>query len=113
MDIGQYRAGVRRRAATYAVQATRDLGGEARDRARAAARNLTLFFPGGRVHAVIRAAAEGGPSPLTASASCRFSSFLSPGTSLTSGPRQVSHRFVRDVSHRSVIFLSAGRGGPR
>lgn len=59
MDIGQYRAGVRRRAAKYAVRATRQLGGEARDRALAAARNLTVFFPEGRVHAVIRAAAEG------------------------------------------------------
>jgi hypothetical protein len=59
MDIGQYRAGVRRRAATYAVRVTRQLGGEARDRALAAARNLTVFFPEGRVHAVIRAAAEG------------------------------------------------------
>jgi hypothetical protein len=58
MDIGQYRAGVRRRAAKYAVRATRQLGGEARDRALAAARNLTVFFPEARVHAVIRAAAE-------------------------------------------------------
>src|SRR5215467_3302206 len=33
MDIGQYRASVRRRAVTYAVRATRGLGGEARDRA--------------------------------------------------------------------------------
>ena len=62
MDIGQYRAGVRRRAAKYAVRATRQLGGEARDRALAAARNLTVFFPEGRVHAVIRAAAEGNPA---------------------------------------------------
>ena len=46
-------------AATYAVRAPRQLGGEARDRALAAARNLTVFFPEGRVHAVIRAAAEG------------------------------------------------------
>ena len=69
MDIGQYRAGVRRRAAKYAVRATRQLGSEARDRAVAAARNLTVFFPEGRVHAVIRAAAEGNPAPLTASAS--------------------------------------------
>jgi hypothetical protein len=58
MDIVQYRAEVRRRAATYAVRATRQLGGEARDRALAAARNLTVFFPEARVHAVIRAAAE-------------------------------------------------------
>jgi len=65
MDIGQYRAGVRRRAAKYAVRATRQLGGEARDRALAAARNLTVFFPEGRVHAIIRAAAEGNPAPLT------------------------------------------------
>jgi hypothetical protein len=62
MDIGQYRAGVRRRAAIYAVRATRQLGGEARDRALAAARNLTVFFPEARVHAVIRAAAEGNPA---------------------------------------------------
>lgn len=59
MDIGQYRAGVRRRAAKYAVRSTLQLGGEARDRALAAARNLTVFFPEERVHAVIRAAAEG------------------------------------------------------
>jgi hypothetical protein len=59
MDIAQYRAGVRRRAATYAVRSTRLLGGEARDRALAAARNLTVFFPEARVHAVIKAAAEG------------------------------------------------------
>src|SRR5262249_15389037 len=59
MDIGQYRAEVRRRAATYAVRATRQLDGEARDRALAAARNLTVFFPEATVHALIRAAAEG------------------------------------------------------
>jgi len=59
MNIGQYRAGVRRRAAIYAVRATRQLGGEARDRALAAARNLTVFFPERRVHAVIKTAAEG------------------------------------------------------
>ncbi|MGI9005370.1 MAG: HNH endonuclease [Streptosporangiaceae bacterium] len=58
MDIGHYRADVRRRAAIYAVRATRQLGGEARDRALAAARNLTVFFPEAAVHAVIRAAAE-------------------------------------------------------
>jgi len=63
MAIGQYRADVRRRAATYAVRATRQLDGEARDRALAAARNLTVFFPEARVRAVIRAAAEGtGPA---------------------------------------------------
>ena len=61
MDIGQYRAGVRRRAAEYALRATRRLDAEARGRATAAARNLTVFFPEGRVHAVIRAAAEGNP----------------------------------------------------
>ena len=60
MDIGHYRAGVRRRAAIYAVRATRPLGGEARDRALAAARTLTVFFPEAEVHAVIRAAAEEG-----------------------------------------------------
>src|SRR5262249_30248165 len=69
MDIGQYRAGVRRRAAIYAVRATRQLGGEARGRALAAARNLTVFFPEARVHAVIRAAAGGNPAPIV-SASC-------------------------------------------
>ena len=58
MDIGQYRAEVRRRAATYAVRATRQLGGEARHRALAEARNLTVFFPEATVHALIRAAAE-------------------------------------------------------
>ena len=58
-DIGDYRAGVRRRAAVYAVRATRQLGGEARDRALAEARDLTVFFPEARVRALIRAAAEG------------------------------------------------------
>jgi hypothetical protein len=57
-DIGHYRAGVRRRAAIYAVRATRQLGDQARDRALAAARNLTVFFPEARVRAIIRAAAE-------------------------------------------------------
>jgi hypothetical protein len=61
MDIGQYRAGVRRRAAVFAVRATRQLGSEARDRALAAARDLTVFFPEARVRAVIRTAAQGGP----------------------------------------------------
>ena len=56
MDIGQYRAEVRRRAAIYAVRATRQAGGEARGRALAAARNLTVLFPEARVHALIRAA---------------------------------------------------------
>src|SRR3984957_17936115 len=37
MDIGRYHADVRRRAAIYAVRATRQLGAEARDRAAAAA----------------------------------------------------------------------------
>ena len=58
MDIGQYRAEVRRRAAKYAARATRQLRGEARRRALAEARNLTVFFPEARVHALIRAAAE-------------------------------------------------------
>jgi hypothetical protein len=58
MDIGQYRDEVRRRAAKYAVRATSQLGGDARDRALAAARNLTVFFPEATVHAVIRAAVE-------------------------------------------------------
>jgi hypothetical protein len=62
MDIGQFRAGVRRRAAVYAVRATVQLGGEARARALAAARNLTVFFPEGKVRAVIRAAAEENPA---------------------------------------------------
>jgi HNH endonuclease len=63
MDIGQYRAGVRRRAAKYAVRATRQLDSEARDRALATARSLTVFFPEARINAVIRAAAEGtGPA---------------------------------------------------
>jgi hypothetical protein len=56
MNIEQYRAGVRRRAVTYALRATRPLGSEARDRALAAARNLTVFFPESKVRAVIRAA---------------------------------------------------------
>jgi hypothetical protein len=64
-DIGRYRAGVRRRAAIYAVRATLQLGGEARDRALAEARNLTVFFPEARVRAVIRAAAEGTDPPDT------------------------------------------------
>jgi hypothetical protein len=59
MDIGRYRASVRRRAAVYAVRTTRQLDGEARARAMAAAGNLTVFFPEARIHAVIRAAAEG------------------------------------------------------
>jgi hypothetical protein len=59
MNVGQHRAGVRRRAAKYAVRATRQLGAEARDRALAAARDLTVFFPEAEVHAVIKAAAEG------------------------------------------------------
>ena len=58
-DVAQYRAGVRRRAAKYAVRATRHLGPDARDRGLAAARNLTVFFPEATVHAVIKAAAEG------------------------------------------------------
>jgi 5-methylcytosine-specific restriction endonuclease McrA len=62
MDVGQYRASVRRRAVTYALRSTRRLGTDARDRALAAARNLTVFFPEGRVHAVIKAAAEGNRS---------------------------------------------------
>src|SRR5215469_15136191 len=62
MDVEQYRAGVRRRAVQYALRATRQLGAEARDRALAAARNLTVFFPEGRVRAVIRAAAKGNPA---------------------------------------------------
>jgi hypothetical protein len=63
MNIEQYRAGVRRRAATYAVRSTLLLGGEARDRALTAARNLTVFFPEARVRAAIRAAAEGNRPP--------------------------------------------------
>jgi hypothetical protein len=63
MDIGQYRAGVRRRAAVYAVRATRQAGGEARDRALAAAKDLAVFFPEARVQAIIRAAAAGNPAP--------------------------------------------------
>jgi len=62
MNIAQYRAGVRRRAAIYAVRATLGDGGQARDRALAAARNLTVFFPEARVRAVIRAAAEENPA---------------------------------------------------
>jgi hypothetical protein len=58
MEIGQYRDEVRRRAAIYAVRATGQLGRQARDRALAAARNLTVFFPEARVRALIRAAAE-------------------------------------------------------
>ena len=59
MDIGLYRAGVRRRAAVYAVRTTRQLDSQARERTLAAARNLTVFFSEAKVRAVIRAAAEG------------------------------------------------------
>ena len=59
MDVGQYRAETRRRAVKYARRVTRQLGAEACERAMAAARNLTVFFPEARVRAVIRAAAEG------------------------------------------------------
>ena len=59
MDIGRYRAGVRRRAAIYAVRSTLGAGGEARDRALAAARNLTVFYPEAKVRALIKAAAQG------------------------------------------------------
>jgi hypothetical protein len=62
MDIGHYRAGVRRRAAIYAVRSTLGAGGEARDRALAQARNLTVFFPEAKVRALIRAAANGSPA---------------------------------------------------
>jgi hypothetical protein len=62
MDIGHYHAGVRRRAAVYAVRETLQLGGEARDRALAAAKSLTVFFPEARVRDVIRAAAAGNPA---------------------------------------------------
>lgn len=58
MDAGKYRAGVRRRAVKYALRETRLLGAEARDRAVATARNLTVFFPDAAVNAVIRAAVE-------------------------------------------------------
>jgi hypothetical protein len=69
MDVGQYRAGVRRRAAKYALRATRQLGADARGRAVAAARELTVFFPESRVHAVIRAAVEGTRRPADGSGS--------------------------------------------
>jgi len=59
MDVGQFRAGVRRRAAKYAVRETRQLGPGPRGRALAAAKELTVFFPESRVRAVIRAAAGG------------------------------------------------------
>jgi hypothetical protein len=62
MDIGHYRAGVRRRAAIYAVRATLGAGGQARDRALAQARNLTVFFPEAKVRALIRAAANASPA---------------------------------------------------
>ena len=58
MHVEKYRAGVRRRAVKYALRETRQLGAEARDRAVAAARNLTVFFPEAAVNAVIRAAVE-------------------------------------------------------
>ena len=59
MDVEKYRAGVRHRAVMYALRETRQLGTEARERAVAAARNLTVFFPEANVRALIRAAAEG------------------------------------------------------
>ena len=59
MSVEQYRAGVRRRAVKHALRSTRQLGAQARDRALAAARDLTVFFPEAKVHAVIKAAAEG------------------------------------------------------
>jgi hypothetical protein len=62
MNIGHYRAAVRRRAAIYAVRSTLGAGGEARDRALAAARNLTVFFPEAKVRALIRAAANSSPA---------------------------------------------------
>jgi HNH endonuclease len=62
MGVDQYRSEVRRRAVKYALRATRQLGADARDRALAAARSLTVFFPEGEVHAVIRAAAEETPA---------------------------------------------------
>jgi predicted nucleic acid-binding Zn ribbon protein len=61
MDIAEFRAAVRRRAAIYAVRSTVQLGSDARDRALDAARNLTVFFPEAKVRAVIRAAASGNP----------------------------------------------------
>jgi 5-methylcytosine-specific restriction endonuclease McrA len=62
MNVEQYRSGVRRRAVTYALRASRPLGAEARGRALVAARNLTVFFPEGKVHAAIRAAIQPPPS---------------------------------------------------
>jgi hypothetical protein len=61
MSIGDYHAAVRRRAAIYAVRSTLQAGAEARDRALAQARNLTVFFPEAKVRAVVRAAAKGSP----------------------------------------------------
>jgi len=37
---------------------------------------------------------------------CRFSSFLSPGTSLTWAPVRLLTGLSAEFSHRSVIFLS-------
>ena len=62
MNIAEYRAGVRRRAAIYAVRSTLQAGGEARERALAAAANLTVFFPEAKVRALIRAAANSSPA---------------------------------------------------
>ena len=65
MDIGQYHAGVRRRAAIYGVRATVQLGGEARDRALAAAQESHRVLPGGK--GACRHQGSGGrrPGPLT------------------------------------------------
>lgn len=74
MDIAQYHAEVRRRAAIYAVRATRQLGVQARGRALAAARNLTVFYPEATVRALIRAAAQAAnPQETTAKAAGRDS----------------------------------------
>lgn len=111
MSIRQYRGGVRRRASIYAVRSTLQAGGGARDRALAAARNLTVFFPEARVRAVIRAAAEG-TGPLTAPAS------WSHGAEVT-GPGDLDHGAVDHLGEAPLEaahgFLRSGRpgGGPR
>ena len=65
MSVEQYRAGVRRRAIRYARRVANPLGAEARSRAMAAARDLTVFFPDAAVNAVIRAAAEQAPAVIS------------------------------------------------
>ena len=135
MDIGHYRAGVRRRAAVYAVRAIFQLDRQARDRAVAAARNLTVFFPEAKVRAVIEGSGPGQParrmtrSPPGPSASsqphadkrtrfargaalargrCLFLLLVLPGSSRDVGGEDISGMPVQDGAGPVVAH-----GGPR